>query len=269
MADVFLSYAREDLQKAEAVVRRLEKGGWSIWWDRQLHPRSGATYDRVIEDELSSARCVLVLWSRHSIQSHWTKAEAMEALDLEKLIQARLEDVKPPLPFRAFHSASLISWSGSCDDSEFQSLCAAISHFVPVEEGLSLEDARSIIAEMVRARRTKVFGVEKAPNSPVGTKAYRARSSDGMGVVYCHASGPLRGHAYYVRKGIGYVYEYLLGGSTSSLGLPTSNEELVDGNGFPTSYFERGYIDWSPRTGMARAILSEDGREHLIYQREV
>jgi hypothetical protein len=255
--------------KAEAVVRHLENGGWSIWWDRQLHPRSGMTFDRVIEAELASAHCVLVLWSRHSIQSHWAKAEAMEALEVGKLIQARLEDVKPPLPFRAFHSASLMNWNDSREDLEFQSLCTAILHFVPVDEGVSLEDARSIIAEMVRARRTKVVGVERAPDSPAGTKAYRARSSDGMGVVYCHASGPLRGHAYYVRKGIGYVYEYLLGGSTCSLGLPTSNEELVDGNGFPTSYFERGYIDWSPQTGLARAMLLEAGREHLILQREI
>lgn len=61
MADIFLSYAREDREKAEPLARALQEAGWSVWWDRSILP--GASYEQVIEHELSSASSVVVLWS--------------------------------------------------------------------------------------------------------------------------------------------------------------------------------------------------------------
>src|SRR6185295_16654208 len=99
--------------------------------------------------------------------------------------------------------------------------------------------------------------------------SYRAKVKDGKGVIYCHASGLRQGQAFYVRKGIGFLYEYMLNGSASPLGLPISNEELVDGNGFPTSYFENGLIEWSPTSGIARAILITKEGENVIAEEEL
>ena len=76
-----------------------------------------------------------------------------------------------------------------------------------------------------------------------------------MGAVYCHASGGRIGEVYYVRQGIGIYYHRHVGGPQSPLGLPISNEELVDPTSLPTSYFEGGFIDWSPKTARARAML--------------
>lgn len=39
MADVFLSYKREDRLRAEPIVQALRAGGLSVWWDQALTPR--------------------------------------------------------------------------------------------------------------------------------------------------------------------------------------------------------------------------------------
>jgi uncharacterized protein with LGFP repeats len=91
-----------------------------------------------------------------------------------------------------------------------------------------------------------------------------------MGVVYCHATGAYSRQVFYVRKGISIFYHEDHGGSSGQLGLPVSNEELADGSGFPTSYFEKGLIEWSPTTWEAQAYLtSSSGREKLGSSRRV
>ena len=57
MADVFLSYAREDRETAERLAHALERHGWSVWWDR--HVPAGKRFDEVIAKSLASARCVM------------------------------------------------------------------------------------------------------------------------------------------------------------------------------------------------------------------
>ena len=77
MADIFLSYAREDITIAERIEAALRERGWTVFRDRQLH--GGLRFDQVISDELRSARCVVVLWSEASIASEWVIAEADDA----------------------------------------------------------------------------------------------------------------------------------------------------------------------------------------------
>ena len=38
MADIVLSYARENRRQAESLARALEDAGWSVWWDREILP---------------------------------------------------------------------------------------------------------------------------------------------------------------------------------------------------------------------------------------
>jgi TIR domain len=109
MADVFLSYASEDRERAHMIADALTARGWTVWWDRQILP--GETFESVIERELASADCVLVLWSQHSVQSHWTKAEADEALNRGVLVPALIDEVRIPIAFRHVQAASLIDWT--------------------------------------------------------------------------------------------------------------------------------------------------------------
>jgi adenylate cyclase len=36
MADIFISYAREDVARVEKLNRALEAQGFSVWWDGNL-----------------------------------------------------------------------------------------------------------------------------------------------------------------------------------------------------------------------------------------
>ena len=40
MADIFLSYAREDSDRAKRVAQKLTECGWEVWWDATVTPGS-------------------------------------------------------------------------------------------------------------------------------------------------------------------------------------------------------------------------------------
>jgi hypothetical protein len=128
MADIFLSYARGDRQKAESLARALQGAGWSVWWDRSILP--GSSYEQVIAHELSAARCVVVLWSTEALESNWVRDEATLAQTRKVLVSALIDNTDLPLGFRQQQAANLRSWTGSTTDSEFQLLTQGIAAVV-------------------------------------------------------------------------------------------------------------------------------------------
>jgi TIR domain len=64
MADVFVSYAREDRERVDPNVLALEDAGYSVWCDTRIG--IGSSFDREIERELDDATCVVVVWSARS-----------------------------------------------------------------------------------------------------------------------------------------------------------------------------------------------------------
>lgn len=117
MADVFLSYSQNDTPRAEQVARSLQDLGWDVWWD--VHIAAGAGFRDEIAAELRSARSVLVLWSRASINSHFVVDEADDGRKRGVLVQALLDDVELPLGFRQIQCASLVNWDGDPRDPAF------------------------------------------------------------------------------------------------------------------------------------------------------
>lgn len=108
MADVFLSYARPDEAVARSVARELEAAGRSVWYDSELSAHQA--YADVIAKELEAAGSVLVLWSRPAVESQWVRSEANRARELGKLVQARLDDSRLPMPFDQIQCADLARW---------------------------------------------------------------------------------------------------------------------------------------------------------------
>ena len=66
MADIFLSYANEDRAVALKLSQLLESVGWTVWWDRRIP--AGRTWRSVLEEALNEMRCMVVLWSKHSVE---------------------------------------------------------------------------------------------------------------------------------------------------------------------------------------------------------
>ena len=111
MSDVFISYARPDRSKAERLADGFKAQGWSVWWDREI--QLGTEFRRRIADELTSARCVVVLWSKQSVCSDWVQDEASDGKERGILIPISIEKVRPPLGFRGTQAAELIDWDGT------------------------------------------------------------------------------------------------------------------------------------------------------------
>ena len=76
MADIFLSYAKEDREPARRIAKVLESCGWSVFWDRKI--AAGDNWREVVQSELDGAGAVVVLWSETSVQGRgcWTKPNA-------------------------------------------------------------------------------------------------------------------------------------------------------------------------------------------------
>jgi hypothetical protein len=122
---VFISYAREDRDRARVLAEALEARGWSVWWDRKIV--AGQAFDHAIEQQLESAGSVVVLWSAHSVASEWVRNEAALASERDTLVPALIDPVRLPLEFRRRHAADLTRWTGDPADPEFLALCDGIA----------------------------------------------------------------------------------------------------------------------------------------------
>ena len=107
MADIFVSYAREDRGRVQPLVAMLVKQGWSVFWDREL--RAGQDWKGEIARALEEARCVLVVWTVHSVKSVVVNEEAGDGMRRSLLVPVRLDDVEPQVGhgFRGLQFADL------------------------------------------------------------------------------------------------------------------------------------------------------------------
>ena len=128
MAKVFLSYDRDDTERARPVALALEKAGHAVWWD--LHIRGGEQYTKVIDEALKAADAVVVLWSKYSVESAWVRDEAAAGRDTGRLVPAALDGTDPPLGFRQFQTIDLSQWRGRGKPSELKTLLADVEAMV-------------------------------------------------------------------------------------------------------------------------------------------
>ncbi len=129
MADIFISYAREDEPTAVHLRDVLAGQGWDVWRDRE-GILTGTSWEKAIEDALNAAKCVIVVWSRSALTSHFVRDEASVARNANKLVPVQIESLDIPLGFRGIQTANLVGWSGDVDDPEFRKLIRALAERV-------------------------------------------------------------------------------------------------------------------------------------------
>lgn len=118
MADIFLSYARGDQPRVEALASALNETGYSIWWDKQIE--GGRHFAKDIEKEISAAKAVIVVWSESSVESNWVLDEASFGRDEGKLVPVSFDGTMPPFGFRQIQSIDFSAWPK--DSSAFDAL---------------------------------------------------------------------------------------------------------------------------------------------------
>jgi adenylate cyclase len=128
MSDVFISYARSTAKEAQAVAEALRALGYGVWRDDEL-PAHRA-YTDVIEEQLRSAKAVVVIWSAEAVKSQWVFSEANRAREDGKLVQLTVDVTRLPMPFDTIQCADLAGWTGDLETSGWKKVVASISDLV-------------------------------------------------------------------------------------------------------------------------------------------
>lgn len=116
-------------------------------------------------------------------------------------------------------------------------------------------------------------GNDNLPIQPVyssyGTAGYALSGNDGCALAIFHASGEDSRQCFVVRKGIGWFYRECLGGVTSFLGFPTTNEFATAGRPGARSSFEGGHIEWVPQAQEVRVFRLSTRGEKLVATKKL
>lgn len=135
MANVFVSYARDDFEVAERVVSALRAAALEPWWDQDLAPPGGNFLDEAIAREIDAASHFIALLSPCWLARTYTRGEAVYAKAKAKhLVPVRIlafERNEAPIDFLALHWCDLCTWDGTPTDPQIRRLAAACGADVP------------------------------------------------------------------------------------------------------------------------------------------
>src|SRR6478735_7546456 len=112
MADIFISYKREDQYIAKTLANKLTDEGFSVWWDRNIPV--GKAYDEV-------------------------KEEALEGLKRNILIPVMIGNVNLPYGFKMIHTM-LWNSDNEIDGQEFSELRYQISRLLDNPDALQKKE---------------------------------------------------------------------------------------------------------------------------------
>ncbi|MBI1339300.1 TIR domain-containing protein [bacterium] len=138
MADIFISYKKEDAGRVDRIVEGLRAEGFSVWWDHAIAP--GSQWDQTIQTELNAAKMVIAVWSELSVNAPWVKEEASVGKSRGRLLPVRIDDVEPPLGFGLIQMADLIGWKGDrTDDPQWSHFLGAVKAVMSGAPAVGLE----------------------------------------------------------------------------------------------------------------------------------
>lgn len=166
MADVFLSYAREDVGRAQQVAQGLAAAGIEVFWDNEIPP--GTTWADYIEAKLTQCKALIVLWSEHSTKSQWVREEARLGRDKGVLIPAMIDGSQAPFGFGEVQAANLADWAGDSENPNWRRFVEAVRMAMTRER--PAQPAQPVASAPPRAAPTPA--AEPAPKKGVPTLAW-------------------------------------------------------------------------------------------------
>jgi len=176
MADVFISYARNDKARVKPLVEAVEAQGWSVWWDPEITP--GQEFDDQIEAELNAAKSVLVVWTPTSVVSRWVRGEAREAAELGILVPVRFDEARLPMDVRAIHTIDLDHWGENPQSAPFQDLLRALAAMIARQR--ASKPAAAVAASPVSSAQAARVTICVLPFANMSGEAEQEYFSDGI-----------------------------------------------------------------------------------------
>jgi hypothetical protein len=137
MADIFISYKKEDAGRVIRMVEALRAEGFDVWWDHGI--QAGSEWDRSIHKELYAAKVVIAIWSKASVAAPWVKEEATVGKNRGVLLPAKIDEVDPPLGFMMIQAADLVGWRGDRTDQRWAFFLAAVQGILRGGSALAAE----------------------------------------------------------------------------------------------------------------------------------
>ena len=101
MAQVFVSYARQDRGTALPIIKALGRAGLRVWDDEAIV--QGELLTEQLQAAIDAGQCVLLLWSRAAAESPFVQQEihrAVQAWSSGRLVLAALDDTPLPVGLR-------------------------------------------------------------------------------------------------------------------------------------------------------------------------
>ena len=90
------------------LAEYITANGLSVWWDHKLEP--GSMFSAELKKRIDTASHVIVLWSEHSVASHFVLDEATKARHQNKLVPVRIDDCEVPIGFGQLHVHDVRNW---------------------------------------------------------------------------------------------------------------------------------------------------------------
>lgn len=126
MGDVFISYKREDFERARRIASLLAGEKMQVWWDQDVG--GGEAWRSRIEQALKDAACVVVLWTAASTgpDGGFVRDEAARASARDILVPVRFDRVAAPLGFGEVQMVDMSSWRGGAGERAARDLIESV-----------------------------------------------------------------------------------------------------------------------------------------------
>jgi hypothetical protein len=128
MADLFISYSRNDRERCTSIRDALTALKVNVWSDARIG--AGSSFDREIEREIEAARALLVLWSEDSVESDWVRNEARTGKEENRLVATQIRPCQLPLEFRSVQAELLPGGAEGTDQQAWLNVVARIGELV-------------------------------------------------------------------------------------------------------------------------------------------
>lgn len=133
MAEVFISYSRDDQATVAEIAKAVQDAGYTVWWDKEILPHN--SFSDIINEKIGQAKAVIVVWSGKAAASEWVRGEADHARQERKLVQTLIDGRAPPIPFNQIQFADLTGFTAGSDNRNWQMVLASLAVLCRGEEG--------------------------------------------------------------------------------------------------------------------------------------